>query len=80
MNKIFLICLLVFAGNLWSQSIDDAYRYSRSELNGTARYIGMSGAFGALGGDISAISSNPASSAVYIHRLFCIPLFSDRNL
>ncbi|MFV9482977.1 OmpP1/FadL family transporter [Christiangramia sp. ASW11-125] len=83
MNKIFLIFLLAFAGNLWSQSIDDAYRYSRSELNGTARYIGMSGAFGALGGDISAISSNPASSAVFLNSIATISLKSrntDDNL
>lgn len=49
-----------------AQDLTDAYRYSSSELSGTARFIGMSGAFGALGGDISAISINPASSAVFL--------------
>ena len=31
-----------------------------SDINGTARYVGMGGATGALGGDISGISNNPA--------------------
>ncbi|MFV8224860.1 OmpP1/FadL family transporter [Christiangramia aquimixticola] len=65
-----LLYLLCLAGGLLSaeaQTIDDAYRYSTTELNGSARFIGMSGAFGSLGGDISAIAINPASSAVFLH-------------
>ena len=42
-----------------------SYRYSQTELNGTARYLGMGGAFGALGGDISSMSSNPAGLGIY---------------
>ncbi len=34
---------------------------------GSARYNSMGGAFGALGGDLSAISINPASSTVFIN-------------
>ncbi|GAA4646371.1 outer membrane protein transport protein [Pontixanthobacter gangjinensis] len=49
-----------------AQELKDAYRYTHSELTGTARYMGMSGAFGALGGDISAMALNPASSAVFL--------------
>ena len=29
-----------------------------NDLNGTARFVGMGGAMGALGGDISVMSSN----------------------
>lgn len=36
-----------------------------SELNGTARYVGMGGAMSALGGDISVISTNPAGIGLY---------------
>lgn len=43
----------------------DAYRLSQTDLNGTARYLGMSGAFGALGGDISSMSTNPAGLGIY---------------
>ena len=43
----------------------DAYKMSQTDLNGTARYLGMSGAFGALGGDISSMSTNPAGLGIY---------------
>ncbi|MDR5591843.1 OmpP1/FadL family transporter [Christiangramia sp. SM2212] len=61
-----VIALFAIISSVKGQTLQDAYRYSSSELSGTARYIGMSGAFGALGGDISAMSINPASSAVFI--------------
>lgn len=48
-----------------AQDITDAVRYSTDEIKGTARYRAMSGAFGALGGDISAFSQNPAGSAIF---------------
>ena len=68
MNRI--ACLLVSAsllssGVVFAQGELDAYRYSQTELNGTARYLGMGGAFGALGGDISSMSSNPAGLGIY---------------
>ncbi|WP_424495051.1 OmpP1/FadL family transporter [Salinimicrobium sp. GXAS 041] len=50
-----------------AQNITDAVRYSRSDLNGTARYRAMSGAFGALGGDLSSLNVNPAGSAVFLN-------------
>jgi long-subunit fatty acid transport protein len=43
----------------------DAYTLSRTDINGTARSLSMGGAFGALGGDISVISSNPAGLGIY---------------
>jgi len=68
MKKIFLILGILFiAGSVQAQNITDAYRYSSEELNGTARFRAMSGAFGALGGDLSAITVNPASSAVFLN-------------
>ena len=35
------------------------------DVNGTARYVGMGGAMGALGADLSVISSNPAGIGLY---------------
>ncbi len=35
------------------------------DVNGSARYVGMGGAMGALGADLSVISSNPAGMALY---------------
>ena len=62
-----LSCLAVSA-----QNIDDVLRYSRENLQGTARFQGMGGAFGALGGDMSALNINPAGSAVFANSLFTI--------
>ena len=76
---LFTIMLFTAFSSMESQNIEDAYRYSKSELNGTARFIGMSGAFGALGGDISAISANPASSAVFLNSTATISL-TNRSL
>ncbi|MDO4756793.1 MAG: outer membrane protein transport protein [Parabacteroides sp.] len=52
-------------GNLFAQGEMDAYKFSQYDLNGTARYLSMGGAFGALGGDVSAMKSNPAGLAIY---------------
>ncbi|MBS9767132.1 MAG: outer membrane protein transport protein [Flavobacteriaceae bacterium] len=39
--------------------------FSQEKINGTARFNGLSGAFGALGGDLSAIGINPAGGSVF---------------
>jgi hypothetical protein len=57
---------LVLCGSVaFSQSQLDAYKYGQTDLNGTARYVSMGGAFGALGGDVSVMNSNPAGLAIY---------------
>ena len=60
-----LSTLLILSGALFAQSEVDALRFSREDLHGTARSMSMGGAFGALGGDQTAISINPAGIAVY---------------
>lgn len=67
MKKITYIffSLLIFSASLLAQGEVDAQRFSREDLHGTARAISMGGAFGALGGDQTAISINPAGIAVY---------------
>ena len=48
----------------------DTYESARllgSDLNGTARYVGMGGAMDALGADISTISTNPAGIGLFRH-------------
>lgn len=57
---------------LTAQNIDDVLRYSTENLQGTARFQGMAGAFGALGGDMSALNINPAGSAIFANSLFTI--------
>lgn len=48
-----------------AQGVDDALRFSQSAQTGTARSMAMGNAFGALGGDLSAVNINPAGVAVY---------------
>lgn len=50
---------------VYAQDISDALRYSQDNIQGTARYRALSGAFGALGGDMSAVGINPAGAAVF---------------
>lgn len=66
MKKIIFMVTAVMAVTFsQAQDITDAMRYSTEELSGTARFRAMSGAFGALGGDLSSIMINPAGSAVF---------------
>ena len=68
MKKIaFLLFALTFSFIAHSQNVTDAVRYASEELSGTARFTAMSGAFGALGGDFSALKLNPAGSAVFLN-------------
>lgn len=48
-----------------AQSFTDAYTLSQTELRGSARFMGMGGAFTALGADISALNQNPAGIGMY---------------
>lgn len=48
-----------------AQSQYDVIRFMDNELNGTARFVGMGGAMGALGADLSTMSTNPAGIGMY---------------
>lgn len=66
MKKLIILFVAVLSMPiLFAQDITDVLRYSQSEIQGTARFRALSGAFGALGGDMSAVSINPAGSAVF---------------
>lgn len=66
MKKISLFCIgLLSMSQIIAQDVSDALRYSQDEIQGTARFRAMSGAFGALGGDMSAVSLNPAGAGVF---------------
>lgn len=68
MKKIF-ISLMIVSGILNAQSVQDINSVSAysNEINaGSARYIGMGGSMGALGGDISSVEQNPAGLGVAI--------------
>ena len=63
--SLLLLTTALTFGAAQAQNEMDAYRYSKNDLTGTARSVSMGGAFGALGGDISGISINPAGIGVY---------------
>jgi len=70
MKKIYFLFVTVISLTVSNaQNITDALRYSTETLNGTARFNAMSGAFGALGGDVSSLSINPAASGVMIRNV-----------
>lgn len=77
MKKLFLILAISASGTTFAQSIAEALNYSTSNTIGTARYRAMGGAFGALGGDLSAIGDNPASSAVFTKGTVSFSLSND---
>ena len=67
MKKIIIVSALVL---LWTaganaQTAYDAAKLVSKDLNGTARFVGMGGAMGALGGDISTMGTNPAGIGIY---------------
>lgn len=67
MKRIYFLLIGILVANFSNaQNITDALRYSTESLHGTARYSSMSGAFGALGGDLTGMQINPAGSAVFL--------------
>ncbi len=75
MKKNILSVLLVAclsASALWAQNIYDGLRFSTQYYDGTARGVGMGNAMLSLGGDLGALSYNPAASAVYRYSEFAI--------
>lgn len=71
-NKILSLALLLSTGLFASyrsvaQTDLDALRYSRLQVAGSGRTMGVGGAFGALGADFSVLSTNPAGIAKYRH-------------
>jgi hypothetical protein len=61
---IFLL-VAICAFNLRAQNQNDALRYSQTYFSGTARAMSLGGAMTALGGDLSAMSVNPAACGVF---------------
>ena len=66
MRKILVTVIsLATCTAAFAQTQYDAAEFATSDLNGTARYVGLGGALDALGGDVSVMSSNPAGTAIY---------------
>ena len=68
MKKFYISAVLLSTLAVLPATAQDIYKiehFSSTDLNGDARYIGMGGAMSALGANLSAISTNPASSGLY---------------
>jgi len=78
MKKIYIMAVLLCTAYIASAQTlgynDVGVLFSKETINGTARYNGMSGAFGALGGDLSAVDVNPAGAAVFLNSEFALSL------
>lgn len=74
MKRFFIIAIVfAFTFTSFSQSLgyqDLGILFSQNDNNGSARFTAMSGAFGALGGDISSINVNPAGLSVFNNSTF----------
>lgn len=79
MKKLSLFIGLLAMPFMNAQTINDAVIYAQQDLRGTARYRAMSGAFGALGGDLTAISNNPAGSAVFLNSYGSLTISSSNT-
>lgn len=66
MRKAALITILAMVSSFASlaQTAYDAFLFSETNYEGTARTVAMGNAFTALGGDLGSINLNPAGSAI----------------
>ncbi len=65
-RKILLTSMaLLTITTLFAQNAEDALRYSSTSTTGTARFMSLSGALGAIGGDLTTINYNPAGLGIY---------------
>jgi len=67
MKKLLYLLTIVMCIPFFAQSqlLIDGYRLSSQQVSGTARAAAMGNAFGALGGDFTSLSLNPAGVAIY---------------
>ena len=62
---ITIISLLFIIQSIQAQSHFDALLLSKTANYGSSRYMAMGGAFTALGGDLTVLSTNPAGMSIY---------------
>ncbi|MCK0189362.1 outer membrane protein transport protein [Arenibacter sp. F20364] len=72
MKRNYTFILLLVCAFASAQNINDVLRLNAESSYGTARFQGLNGAFGALGGDLSSLNVNPAGSAVFNNSLLSL--------
>jgi long-subunit fatty acid transport protein len=78
-KKVFALLLCGLPLMINAQDAFDVLQMSQTELRGTSRFQSMAGAFGALGGDLSTLTQNPAGIGVYRNSDLGITLALDFN-
>ncbi|WP_299063926.1 outer membrane protein transport protein [uncultured Polaribacter sp.] len=81
--KRYITIAILFAVTITSNAQSLGYQdlgllFSENDNNGSARFTAMAGAFGSLGGDVSAINVNPAGISVFNTSTFS-GTFNSRN-
>ena len=66
------LLLMTVAAGAYAQNAYDALNFSENNYEGSARTVAMGNAFTALGGDLGAVTINPAGSAVAGYSQFAI--------
>ncbi len=64
-RSLIIAGLLLATYILQAQYAEDALRFSQNYYQGSARNMAVGGAFGGLGGDFSAMATNPGGIAIY---------------
>lgn len=63
--KKLMSLFLIIPYALVAQNMYNVFPIVENTISGTARYMGMGGSMGALGGDVSVMGSNPAGIALF---------------
>lgn len=79
-NILAILFVSIISTSVWAQNEVDVQNMSQHFTGGTARGISLNGAYGALGGDLTSLSINPAGIGVYRSSEFVFtPSFSINN-
>ncbi|MHA7109307.1 OmpP1/FadL family transporter [Sunxiuqinia elliptica] len=79
--QYMVVALLLLGSTAMGQNLVDGLRYSDYRIKGTARSAAMGNAFGALGGDFTSASINPAGLGVYRSSEFVVtPSFGKTDV
>ena len=62
---VLALVIIIYSTSLMAQTEFDAAKLLQTDISGTARYMGMAGSMGAVGGDATAIKDNPAGLGLY---------------
>lgn len=62
---VLALAIIIYSTSLMAQTEFDAAKLLQTDISGTARYMGMAGSMGAVGGDATAIKDNPAGLGLY---------------